>query len=106
MWDEPTTGDIGDFLFARIGEDEREAQRDRYTEPWLVGPFSPGRVGVDAEVTRRLIKEHGPAGYPAVHCVTCTQGDPRQAQPYPCATLRLLAARYRQHRDFNPSWAI
>jgi hypothetical protein len=109
VWDEPASGDIGDFLFARIADDEREARRDRYAEPWLVGPFSAARVITEAELKRRLVKEHGPADYPAGRCVTCGHDDvssPNQAQPYPCASMRLLALAHRAHRDYNPDWAI
>jgi hypothetical protein len=103
-----TTGDIGDFLFARIADDEREAERDRYSEAWLGGPFCAARVVQDCDVRRRLIKEHSAAGWPQATCASCVEqrASPPAAAAYPCATLRLLCLPYRHHRDYDAAWSI
>lgn len=90
--------DISDFVFARIADDERESQRERYDEAWLAGPFAVAAVRQWCDVRRLIVKEHAGSGVPR-RCETCRQSD------YPCSTMRLLALPYRDHADYDPRWA-
>lgn len=68
----------------------------------------PARVLCEVEAKRRILDLHEPAeenygdGFIAERCMVC---DPQDPEPYPCATLRLLAAVYATHLDYRPDWA-
>ena len=76
----------------------------------------PARVLRDVEAKRRILAEHEDTqrGYVADHgvnelmCVRCADadrdGDPYAEEPYPCPTLRALAAVYFDHPDCRPEW--
>jgi hypothetical protein len=126
--------DIVDFLRARLDEDEQAAREADTSAEMVTGiprsyadapvavhisRWHPARVLAEVDAKRRIIDEHPAAtGWDgqitADHphrdpvCATCADydrhGDPT-GEPYPCATLRLLALPYREEPDYRPEWA-
>ena len=117
---------LTDFLLARIAEDERDG-------PWhmdwcgSVGHDDSGcdctgraRVLAECKAKRRIVDEHAPGDGPwegaPPCCRVCTVdryeelaagNDPEcyhEQLPYPCPTLRALAAVYADHPDYQADW--
>jgi len=70
----------------------------------------PARVLADVAAKRAIVAEHRCAGEfaPGVgYCSECGSGEPHEYPTrWPCATLRLLAASYADHPDFDPAWRL
>lgn len=92
---------LSEFLLARIAEDEamaRDAQAanidtvvHEHIERW-----DPARVLAECEAKRRIVEEHPPF---LRHCDTCHELDGPDVSP--CLTLRVLAAVYSDHPDYD-----
>lgn len=71
--------------------------------------WDPARVLADLTAKRSILELHGGARIPATCC-------PRETEGYtvvdwygtvdPCPTLRLLAAPYSDHPDFDDAWRL
>lgn len=87
------------FLEARIREDEARAVTSRDKR--------------EAAVKRAILREHpcetGIHGAEPPLCRTCCDTHPwtgeREGDPYPCPTVRHLAAVYEEHPDHRDEWA-
>lgn len=71
----------------------------------------PGRALVDVQTWLALLDAHKPRYGRRVTCSTCrepldAQGNLHAAELWPCRTVKLLAARYRDHHDFNTAWEV
>jgi hypothetical protein len=121
--------DIAEFVIARLGEDEvratalREAAREaveRLQGPHFLGREIPGWHSwpdVDAMCTRTLrdvaakravMAEHfrtvGPSGWGCRQCSDYADGQMTAAEPWPCATVRAMAAIWSDHPDYRAEW--
>jgi hypothetical protein len=71
--------------------------------------WDPARVLADIAAKRAIVAEHAStddgSGVLTV-CRVCSYRDiwERYSDPAPCRTLRLLAAVYTSHPDFDPAW--
>jgi Family of unknown function (DUF6221) len=79
--------------------------------PEHIARHDPARVLADIAVKRQIVELHAPGGGPPpfkyVYCLTCGSGEPCEyPTDWPCDTLKLLAAPYADHSDFDPSWAV
>lgn len=101
--------DIADFLRARLDEDEWTAQaakdaavkRTHYRADMLSACDRDLR---DVDAKRRILAGHRGSG---VTCPRCSLGIEDGEVVYeldPCTTVRLLALRYEEHRDYDPAW--
>lgn len=115
---------LADFLSARLDEDERLARQaleetgtereTRYPYPDRLATcmhdarHSPARVLREVAAKRAILAEHriDPELLPGV-CYRCRYGVPAHWEPaaWPCPTLRALAAVWRDHPDYDPSWS-
>lgn len=108
--------DLTDFLSARLDDDEAWAKAGYDAEwPEFNEPETPGhheRVLADVTAKRGIVDRHRPHD-PAVDifegCVVCLTDrdgfkDYWQPDPWPCATLRTLAAVYSNHPDYRGEW--
>lgn len=77
--------------------------------------WDPARVLADIAAKRRIVERHGafaPRGGSKLMgfwkiCTECGSGEEYQyPTDWPCDTLRLLAALYADHPDFDPAWRI
>lgn len=123
---------LTEFLLERLEEDEEWAQlvpdrlwfvwADGYAEEWDGGEWADGRpraanrhqdyatlsaARVLAECTalRGIVTEHGPDPDDHDCCRTCGHPDAHRVE-HPCRTLRLLAAAWAGHEDYQPDWAV
>jgi hypothetical protein len=64
----------------------------------------PARVLARVRANRRIIDVHESYGGYGEHCQTCHQHDNLAGDPWPCETLRLLAAPYGEHPGYRPEW--
>jgi hypothetical protein len=82
-----------------------------------IARYDPARVLTDVAAKRRLLDLHEPipscsAGIlQCRHCADlCHSGSGLSCDspdaPYPCPTVRLLAASFAAHPDFDPAWAV
>lgn len=120
--------DLTEFLLARIAEDESDAwwvhHRDCATNSAAaIGGFPcdciwPKRVTADCEAKRRIVARHTQKvgenlpRHPI--CAECGGADWRPeggvlqpfpwVMPWPCHTLRALAAVYADHPDYREEW--
>lgn len=109
---------IDGFLLARIAEDEAAAEHGRRHND--VGTYAndnygcllvdPTRVLLECEAKRRVVAEHDAAHIlhdqgPPKPC-SVDVGTTRTALVWPCRTMRILAAVYADHPDFDPAWAV
>jgi len=116
---------ITEFLEARIVEDEAVVA---YAEPQeMSGGYSYADVGGLSEVLtvgaarvlaecaakRAIIAEHGRGdSYVSDWCETCAQwwasevGEGPPGVAWPCLTLKVLAAVYSDHPDYQQEWAL
>ncbi|SEN29543.1 DUF6221 family protein [Actinacidiphila rubida] len=93
--------DLIEFLRTRLEEDRAAA---------AVPPQVAGRLLRDAEAKQRLLTVHVPDAV-SVHgrqCAECRVPEPGWEygvpSPFPCRTLRILAAAYADHPDYQPDW--
>lgn len=127
---------IDEFLLARVAEDEavaRDAIREIGRIEWVsefakpsitsAGPLwcdpdgmgvhvatEPARVLAECEAKRRVVAEHDAAHIlhdqgPPKPC-SVDVGTTRTALVWPCRTMRILAAVYADHPDFDPAWRL
>ena len=116
---------ITEFLLARIAEDEAAAKA---AAPWSTGSrhegqpldwsihfdrWSPARVLAECKAKRAIIELHAPvrdegwlSGEANDHlwCGSCGSIDD-SPEPYPCDTLKALAAVYAEHSEYRQEWA-
>jgi hypothetical protein len=79
-----------------------------------IARHDPSRVLAECAAKRAIIAEHGPKevasldratwGQPFVVCRVCAVG-PRQVVA-PCPTVRLVAAVYKDHPDYQQEWTL
>jgi hypothetical protein len=108
---------IVEFLEARIAEDEtaaREALPEQDNVYGAGGFFEPSRVLAECAAKRAIIELHTPIrddGWKSgeandyLWCGTCGSIDD-SPEPYPCMTIKALAAIYAIHPDFQQEWAV
>ena len=112
------TASLTDFLLARIAEDEAAVARPPEVRSmgfygaslvpvgghdWgHVAYLSPARVLAECEAKRRIVGLHF-AVTPYSVCGECGEPDAYPA-PWPCSTLRALAAVYSAHPDCREEW--
>lgn len=92
--------DITDFLLARIEEDEVRAN---YYGRLAMGT---GRVLAECAAKRALTTLHSPGNYRGQEvCNDC--GDWWDGSPidYPCETIKILTAVYKDHPNYQEEWA-
>lgn len=117
---------ITDFILARVAEEEtlaHEALDARAVDhPWDSSPdgehfnrWNPWRVQSACIARRLLVRAHRNTGpvvlrvpgrqteLLAATCLTCHDTDGQPA-PWPCYTLRILAAEWAQHPDYRQEW--
>lgn len=77
--------------------------------------WDPARVLAEVELKRALIRFHAPNEVdgptmringkdqvvPDTNCTSCSDRNP---PTWPCATIKLLALPYADHRDYQPEW--
>lgn len=112
---------IEDFLTARFEDDTTSARQwlvrlvNAPAGSWQDWVRSIGkRMLVDAETKRRIVALHQPWPEPyadGIGCERCNSQDDvvtvfPEADHFPCETLRLLAAPYSWHPDFDPAWKL
>ena len=116
---------ITDFLEARISEAEELAKASIETEApdewdnptetqnhWPAniafwGSQTPYRVLAECAAKRALSNLHSPGDYRGqLTCNDC--GDWWDGSPvdYPCNTIKIVAAIYKDHKDYEPEWAL
>jgi Family of unknown function (DUF6221) len=106
--------DLTAFLAARLGEDEAGGYPDVHERSCATaGPISfpcdcayPARVLREVEAKRKILAEHRLDDMVPGVCYRCRYGVPAhwESTPYPCPTLRALAAVYAGHPDYDPAW--
>jgi hypothetical protein len=122
---------ITEFLTARLAEDEAAANEihrprdcgsvDRDGEfdpdPIWCGCGYPARMLREVQAKRAIIATHGPDplnhfGSPrsplCLVCLTDREGYEElwEADPWPCLTLRAIAAAWSDHPDYRPDWKL
>lgn len=87
-------------------------------QPWPVGPHiarhDPARVLRKVAAERAILAAHDTVEVPNIEdtgrinaCTTCGETqDHWYATPWPCDTLKHLAAVYADHPDYDPAWAV
>jgi len=122
---------LTEFLTARLAEDEAAARntledRERMLPATLLAAVQqpdgslitlgdPARVLREVEAKRAILAEHEDTycGYIYDHpdglmCVRCADADrdgvPYAERPWPCQTLRAVAAVYSDHPDYDEAW--
>jgi hypothetical protein len=76
----------------------------------MIADFNPARVLAECAAKRAIIGGHEGrrdlyGGRDAYLCEMCTEAGPN-AQGWPCATLKALAAVYSDHPDYDKDWAL
>jgi hypothetical protein len=101
------TDDLAAFLKARLDEDERLV-RIR----WGDLGWGECRDRREVKAKRAILDEHSP-GYPVTYpepsgqptCSVCDEGTyDVEPVPWPCPTIRHLAAVYGDHPDYQEEW--
>jgi hypothetical protein len=107
---------LSEFLLARYTEEENEARGivDRDEFSYDVTEAGVGRVTAGLEAKRQVVKRHhirevSPScaecgGYTATSDEVRGIAHHGYAIPWPCPTLRLLAAVYADHPDYREEW--
>lgn len=110
---------LTDFLLARIAEDEALAHGVvldtgdgllLVDEPVTIGGHqivaSASRVLAECEAKRRIVDLHQAADvdYGLESCFSCGARDGWHDLPFPCPTLKALAAVYADHPDYRDEW--
>lgn len=95
------TAGLVEFVEARLADDERECAFNGDPESWCDRAegvhYDSRRVLREVYAKRRLLALHGRAHRCPNHLETDVG---------PCLTLLLLAAPFRDHEAFDPSWAV
>ena len=106
---------IDEFIMARVAEDERAAEHGRRHND--VGTYAndnygcllvdPARVLAECEAKRRVVELHQQEPR-YVEVQTMSEAEPREvyAGTYIPTELRLIAAVYADHPDFDPAWRL
>lgn len=102
---------ITEFLEARIASEESEAETAAAEfAHGGYGCFGPARVLAECGAKRMILAMHrrtmdvyGDALGDT--CTTCADSGP-DAQSFPCATVKALAAVYKDHPDYQQEWAL
>ena len=106
---------ITDFLNARIAEDEAMAREYQQYEEEVyetAGWFNCTRVLAECAAKRAIVELHQPyeiaqrMTYGDIHpCMTCGSVDD-SPEPFPCPTVRTLAAVYADHPAYLDEWRV
>ena len=120
--------DLTEFLTARVDEDEAAAKaaaarggsiwpnsdyENRTPELEHARRHDPARALREVEAKRAILAAHMPGefGYRQIEilCRTCVTGhyvymDDDAADPWPCVTVRALAAIWNGHPDYRDEW--
>jgi len=124
--------DLAAFITARLDEDEALASRAAKT-PTANGPDAEWNPGLPFDVISEHIARHDPArvlrevaakraiaadhaaghapnigphkGRPCCRSCGALDDDPYLAEPWPCDTIRALAAMWSDHGDYRAEWA-
>jgi hypothetical protein len=113
--------DLVEFLEARLAEREAESHQihNTHSDHWLDSGCicdEPAFVLADIASKRRILAHHNwvaaplcitwsiPSPLPDPYCETC--GSDECPTLWPCDTIKLLAAPFDQHPDYDPSWRI
>lgn len=96
--------DIVEFLRARLDEDEAAAAHMDCpcAQDAALAPDCPERVQREAAAKRAILAIHeyewlGPDD-------AAWKGCPLDVEEWPCRTVRVLAAVYSDHPDYDPKW--
>lgn len=113
--------DIFQFLEARISEDEAQANAvdllssemetisthylPEFAEYML--RWQPRNVRAECDAKREIMSEHiggefSLGSWP--FCSTCMDWDNASGVPWPCHSIKSLAAPYKDHPDYDPQW--
>ncbi|HEY8699369.1 MAG TPA: DUF6221 family protein [Arthrobacter sp.] len=117
---------IVEFLLLRIAEDEATAsllaKGDAGHSPmtqvytgmeWVTTPLTTDRLLAECKAKRAIMKLHAPvrdegwksgAAHDWQWCGSCGSIDD-SPEPYPCDTLKAIAAVYVDHPGYDPEWA-
>lgn len=102
-----STQTITEFLEARIAEDEFDANRELLWGTTQTLTRMNARVLAECAAKRALSSLHSPGDYRGQ--LTCNEcGDWWDGSPvdYPCQTIKIVAAVYADHADYDPEWAL
>lgn len=104
------TVSLTDFLLARLAEEEADLPSEvaeSHYQTWHAADWY--RANVVAK--RAIAEEHGELCWsqPTGWCRTCAENewpdyDGAPKVPWPCPTLRSLAAIYADHPDYRKEW--
>ena len=120
----PMTVTIADFLLARIAEDESMAAVEQFSgQDWNIradglGAYAvrlarPARVLAECRSKRGILAEHpsvahwAPGDRETMVCDQCSEllhPEQHLVVPYPCPTVRHLAAVYDEHWQYRDEW--
>lgn len=107
------TATLTEFLLERISEDEAVAQaavghRFSCRVAWSdtevithIGRWSSRRVLAECEAKRRVVALHRPSGTASNFCHHCAYTN---HEVWPCPDIRIMAAVYVDHADYDESW--
>ena len=106
--------DLKTFLLARIAEDEAEANGQLGAEYYTDGAWPEevaARVLAECAAKRAIVDRHrrDPDVQRMIYgdiypCTECGDADDSPME-WPCPTMRILAAVYADHPDYQSEWA-
>lgn len=106
---------IVDFLLSRIAEDESGVRNGSAYWEGCYGDECHDRMLAECAAKRAIVALHGPVedrnwaaiGGPNNYlwCDSCGSIDD-SPEPYPCPTLKALAAVYASHPDYRQEWSV
>lgn len=97
------------FLLARIAEDEKDAIDRvvlRAEDRRSLTMDDAEKIHAEIAAKRALCNLHSPGDYRGqLTCNDC--GDWWDGTPidYPCETVKIVAAVYADHKDYDPAWS-
>lgn len=115
---------ITEFLLARIAEDEAAVEQLTHVfhsagtqmyvkESWIMSPLRKERFLAECAAKRAIVELHSPvkddgwksgAAHGNLWCGSCGSIDD-SPEPFPCDTLKALAAVYASHPDYRQEWS-
>ena len=89
---------------------------DRKADARHIARHDPARVLREIAAKRAIVAAHHPEtpskyGHDVLRCAVCQTergvwAEDRHADPWPCLTLRHLAAVWSDHPDYRAEWAV